>query len=477
MSQKVFRIGLPRNELEPSFKFLTRQNLLEFDLIIWDPRSLLTEIVEDATNAHEDLSGLLSERFGTDLEIKLSQRTDEILEFVKSGRDLIVIATILPILNYEIRGTTSSMSIDLGSFGGLGEINWKDNHGQAVEWVGPPSIVQDFPNLTISLAYSAMCEPSEHFIPLYQVPNSDGVVGGYLKFKDAGGYIIFVPRTRDWNVSYSKALATKNAYLDALTHLPNALRALQSSRVELPAWSNTFVLPEEKNALQQIAIQQKNITDIEAAITTHQNLLGEERRWKHLFTAFDDPLVGAVLRALEYLGVMAVRGPKNHADIIACLGGRLATLEVKGKTGSAARKNAEQCKTWVSELITAQLSEGDERKNDTVTKSYLQCLKELDVSVCDPGDPDAQPIEVKGILLINTYRDLPLDQRTEPDFPHPMLRTITGGSLCALTTLQLLGLVLKGRTLSSDRDRLAQLLFNHTGVVAECTNWKEFLLA
>jgi hypothetical protein len=475
MSKKVFRIGLPSTQFERRGELLTRQNLFEFDLIIWEPRSLLLEIGEDATNAHENISGSLSEEFGMDLEIKVARRTDEILEFVHSGRDLIVFGAKLPILNYRF-DRTATVPIDLGSVGGLGEITWKDNHGRVVEWVGPPSIIQDFPILATSLAYSAMCEPREHFVPLYKVPNSEGVVGGYIKQSNTRGYIIFVPRTPSWDDFSSKPFAIKNAYLNALAALPDALRALQSSRVKLPAWSNTFVLPEEKTALQEIATHENNIKEIETKITVYQNLVIEEREWKYLFTAFDDHLVGAVLRALNYLGIKAVRGPKNHADIIACLDGRLAALEVKGKTGSAARKDAEQCKTWVSELMTAQLSEADERKNDTVTKGYLKCLNELDVSVCDPGDPNAQPIEVKGVLLINAYRDLPLDQRTEPDFPHPMLRTIIGGSLCALTALQLLGMVLKARKISSDRDRLAQLLFDHTGAVDEYTNWKEFLL-
>ena len=377
MSQKILRIGLPRNELDPIGKFLTRQNLLEFDLIIWDPSSLLTELSAIATHAGERLSPPFSEhpfseQFGMDLEIKLSTRTDEIFEFVKSGRDLIVIATIMPVLYYGRKRST--LPINLGSVDGLSEIDWKDSHGQSVEWVGPPSIIQDFPHLATSLVYFAMCEPSEHFVPLYQVPNSDGVVGGYIKLLDPGGYIIFVPHTRDWISASHKALASKNTYLEALAKLPSALRALQSSRVKLPTWSNSFALPEEKKALQEIAYLQKNITEIEATITKHQNSVAEEREWKHLFTAFDDPLVGAVIRALEYLGIRAVRGPKNHADKIACLGGRLATLEVKGKTGSAARKNAEQCKVWVSELTAAQLSEADERNNDTVTKSYLKCF-------------------------------------------------------------------------------------------------------
>lgn len=472
MPKKIFRIGLPRDETQRGNKFLTRQNLLEFDIIIWDPRSLLVEIGEEATNAGENLSGLISEGFGLQLESRLRQRTEEILEYVQSGRDLIIIGRMMPILDYGRSHYTHSF--ELGLVGGLGEINWKDNHGQAVEWVGPPSIIQDFPDLTGNLEYSAMCEPRKNLVPLYQVPNSDGVVGGYVQ-KDRGGYIIFGPHTRDWAIRSPRALGRNNAYVDALANVPDALRALKSSHVELPTWSNAFLLPEEKRALDEIAIQQKAITEAEAVIAAQENSVLEECEWKYLFTAFDEPLVGAALRGLECLGIKAVRGPKNHADIIACYEGHLAVLEVKGKTASAARKNAEQCKVWISELTAAQLSDADERANDTVTKSYLNCLKELGVTVGDLGDPNAQPIGVKGILLINAYRDLPLDRRTEAGFPHPMLRTIAGASLCALTTLQLLGMVLKARMISSEREKLARLLFDHVGVISEYVNWKDFL--
>ncbi len=173
------------------------------------------------------------------------------------------------------------------------------------------------------------------------------------------------------------------------------------------------------------------------------------------------------------LGINAVHGPKSHADIIASYAERLAVLEVKGKTNSASRANAQQCTTWVSELRAAIVSEPEQR--DPVTQAYLQCVEKLGFQLGDFHRSDAEPPQVKGILLINSYRDTPLDQRTQPSFPHAMHRTIVDGKLCALTTLQLLGMVLRARENASELAHLLETLFETVGVTEESTEWEAFL--
>ena len=78
-------------------------------------------------------------------------------------------------------------------------------------------------------------------------------------------------------------------------------------------------------------------------------------------------------------------------------------------------------------------------------------------------------------MVIGTFREIPLQERTRPDFPDPVARRIARSSVCGLTGLQLLGLVLEAQTDPARQKEIVDALFTTNGVLKEAEKWNTFL--
>jgi len=110
------------------------------------------------------------------------------------------------------------------------------------------------------------------------------------------------------------------------------------------------------------------------------------------------------------------------------MGDRIAVVEVKGIIGSAAEKHAAQLEKWVSEY-------------------YASSGK-----------------KPKGILVVNAFRNIPLQNRDETVFPDQMLPYCEHREHCLLTGLQLLGLYLACVDEPSEADDIINNIFETKGV-------------
>ena len=177
--------------------------------------------------------------------------------------------------------------------------------------------------------------------------------------------------------------------------------------------------------------------------------------------------------------VKILKGPKSHADLIIWHNGKLVCVEIKGKSGTAARSDSDQCRTWMQEVISAQTTPQEER--DEVQKQYAKILEDLGVPNFDFDDPATEPIEPSGLLIINTHRNKPLSERPIDDtgsaanIPPSMHRNVSENQQCALTGLQFLGLYLKVIDEPDERENVISELLETVGVYGQFQNWKEFL--
>jgi hypothetical protein len=112
-------------------------------------------------------------------------------------------------------------------------------------------------------------------------------------------------------------------------------------------------------------------------------------------------------------------------------------LEIKGLSKSAREKDAAQLEKWVSEYTVAH---------------------------------DRVP---KGILLVNAWRERPIDRRDQPAFPAQMVPYATNRNHCLCTTSQLLS-ALTLSTTRSKRDAFLRTLFITNGVL-EGWEWRDAL--
>ena len=134
-----------------------------------------------------------------------------------------------------------------------------------------------------------------------------------------------------------------------------------------------------------------------------------------------------------------MEGEIGRDDLIIKYNEKIAVIEVKGVSKSAAEKHVTQLEKWVSEYHL---------KNE---------------------------IKAKGILVINAFKDVPLSERKEKPFPDQMLPYSQKREHCLITGLQLLGLYLDCVNNLSKKEKMINLLFETNGIFKEYEDWENFL--
>lgn len=201
-----------------------------------------------------------------------------------------------------------------------------------------------------------------------------------------------------------------------------------------PPWLQRYQFPEDAETTHKIAELEAKKAEILAKIEALEGGKEISDAWKRLLYATGDELEIQVLEAFRILGFQAERGPEGRADIVLRLDTKNAVVEVKGLNSSAAEKNAAQLEKWISEEMLSGSG------------------------------------HVKGILVVNSYRHIPPQERSSPAFPHQMVTFSTPREHCLVTSVQLLAMV---RAVLEDPSRapsIREKLLDTTGVV---TGWED----
>lgn len=210
-------------------------------------------------------------------------------------------------------------------------------------------------------------------------------------------------------------------------------------QILLPEWSVNYLLPGEQlerenlnhinQELERLTIKRKAV---ERRLSTFLPL-------KQLWSGSGTTLENAARKVFEELGFTFLPSEANRDDIIMQLGKQIVIVEVKGLNKSAAEKNAAQLEKWVSTFI---------------------------------AEKGATP---KGILLVNTFKEIPISNRTQPSFPNQMLSYATNRNHCLLTTVQLCSLLLYCRENPNHKNQEIKKLLNTSGVYTSFDKWDDFI--
>ncbi|SDF60144.1 hypothetical protein [Chitinophaga filiformis] len=207
----------------------------------------------------------------------------------------------------------------------------------------------------------------------------------------------------------------------------------------VPDWADKFLLPgeaHERDTLNQIE------SDIEQLIQKREeskNRLATFLPLKQLWTGTGFTLERSARLVFEELGFTILPAEPNRDDIIMSRNEQIVIVEVKGLTKSAGEKNAGQLEKWLG--------------------TYLS----------DKG------IIAKGILLVNAFREFPLDERTQAAFPDQMIPYATRRDQCLLTTVQLCSLLLHCRAYPDEKDAIIEELLTTVGLYNKFSNWGNFI--
>ena len=209
--------------------------------------------------------------------------------------------------------------------------------------------------------------------------------------------------------------------------------------VELPSWAAVYHWREELELHRQKADLEAVAAETTRKIDDVGTQLDSERWLKILLTGKGNSLVDLVSDAFQKLGAKVESGEPGRDDLVVSWNGQFAVVEVKGKKGSAAEKDAAQLEKWVA------------------------------------GFKETRDADAKGILVVNAFCEKSLAERVEPAFPAQMLKYSKQREHCLITSTQLLGVVLSCRADDAKKASYLKAIFETVGVFGEFADYKTFL--
>jgi hypothetical protein len=413
-------------------------NFDEYDQIFWNFGSFPDEL-QNMVAWH---------RKGTAHTIDL--RIFQLDQWVRRGNTLVILNVMpifLPLLEQWLNAYEPFSGVDFQPIG-----------GSRMDACGPRGAVELLTSLTQFLTYEYVLDGKE-LKPLLRVRTANKqsptqFVAGFRQL-DAG-HIIYLPRLAGPQSNWSLPWAM-------IQRLPAILT--QREPDELPSWAHEFRTVQERNAAAEIDTLQAEAARIQTEIARHQLGLDDAARLKQLIAGSGHGFAKAAASALGELGFSVIEGQHPRADLVVSDGSRMAAVELKGVEGPIAEKYLRQLWAWMAEIDNIlSMPPKDRIKEQT---DYAAAIAKL-------GTPMGN-LDCKGLLIVGTFRMIPLDQRSEPDLPDPVQKRLGSTDVCILTGLQLLGLVLAGRKNPELKPAIVQELMTTRGRLQRALDWTEFL--
>ncbi|MGY4317565.1 hypothetical protein [Bradyrhizobium sp. JR3.5] len=429
-------------------RLLTTQSLYEYSTIIWVVDSLANELVAFPPRTKAGR-----------LDVALAQRMTQIKAWVAEGHNLIVVGpSAAPIVRPFQDGTNAVARVE--AMFPLGSLQMTATHGAKVELASGGSVGPLLEPFLSSMSYRATLVAPQ-LVPLVvahrATPGERFAVGGYVM--EGKGKVFFIPTFQ------SQMEENVEQFYSAISQLPDRTAA----KVEvLPEWSDKFRTSREADVMARIERLNEKRMELDAQIASEQAILAADAGLKRLIAGTGGGFSTAVIAALQELGLSAVEGPNSRADIIAACAGRYVAVEAKGIDGPVRERQYRQVERWMAELNAALHSDAEEIRGDPEIRKYAECVGKIQMPEYDGGD-------AKGLLVVGTFRQAPLDQRNDPDFPNTVQRLLERSDTCGMTGLQLFGLVVSARGDPSLKLTIQRELVETRGILERCKNWSEFL--
>jgi hypothetical protein len=419
--------------------FLSQRNIYEYKTIVWNVPTLATELAAGMTSKNAEGAQRLFQAS--------MMRLNTLNEWVIAG---LVLIALQP---FAVPGYGMSYPFQAP----LDRIDFTPAEGTRIEACGNSEVNDLLRPQIPAMHYSTVLSGAEFAPFLKVIQGSKGnpqFVGGYRQ--QGSGLVIYLPE-----VNWKKG--NELSFVQTVRTLPSILKPAPA---KLPAWVHQYRTSSESRLHSEIAAEEALIAEGQSRIVSRLQIIDGYDRLKQLFVATGTPLEEVVAEALRELGLAVVVGPNSRADLLASDGHRFAAIEAKGLEGPCREAHLREVGVWTAEVDLAVSMPPEERGLDQ--KAYWETLKKL--PSCE-GDEAC-----KGILVANTFRTLPLSERTEPDFPDAMQRKISPMGICALTGLQLFGLVMEARLNPEARKDIVRALFETQGVLKRGGDWSAHLV-
>ena len=280
--------------------------------------------------------------------------------------------------------------------------------------------------------------PKDDMVPLLVIPNTENCISAIKKIHN--GNIIFLPQPfHDYFFDDEKEWKKKcKHYLNELYKLIERL-SKPEDEYSLPQWTFNFQILTEENDYNQLAADIKKLEKIKKKVAKDQEVLKATQQYKALLTESGQQLEEIVKKVLSEMGFALLPTIPGRDDIIAKYNGIDIVAEIKGVVRSATEKHASQLEKWVSLFIE---------------------------------EHDTHP---KPLLIVNAFKDTPLNERTEDVFPNQMLKYSIAREHALVSTIQLLCLYIDIKSHPEKKDELINELLSTIGVYNKYTNIPDYI--
>ncbi len=414
-------------ELVDCIEFGSGISFLDYDLILLDMSTILCDYYT-SSSTYLGLPSLNDDK-SAKLVNDCKRRKKEIAEMLRIGRPVIVF-TPEPIKCYIATGertysgtgknrqTTRIVNqFDITSIFPF-DVRTEKATGEYIDCTVNGAFRDYLRKVINHTNYTAYFE-SDLGEPIYKISGTDKVVGSLVK--QDNGIVLFLPKFFD----------DDNEELNELfwNELIALLKGITVNEEDfyLPEWTSKLYLPEEKNLREEGYELEDELIRLKEEIKRKNEEITKLVESKLLITGSGRILELKVKEALEDIGLNVTEGLPGRDDLIVEYNNQHAVIEVKGVSKSAAEKHAAQLEKWVSEYYSVH------------------------------------EIMPKGILIVNGFKDLPLDKRTEEVFPNQMLKYSEQREHCLLTGEQLLNLMFAARIDGELKSKIIESLFNTVG--------------
>lgn len=271
------------------------------------------------------------------------------------------------------------------------------------------------------------------------IKNSSMPIAFHYNINNKGNLFLIpeIKTNEDLKKGYKKA---ENEFILSCLELAKNLKFNDSEKIDLPEWLNKYLIFDEKDHLEKLRTNEAKILKIQKQIELQKNKLQSIQKYKLLLSSHGEILENLVEKIFKDLGFEIIKNKKsNRVDFTLKYKTKNLVVEVKGKTKSAAEKDARQLHVWVAEH-----------------------------SLESEKDP-------KGLLIVNTFRDVTIDKRTETSFPFSSGTVVQKNEFCLMTTLQLLCLYIDCKNNPTKTDKIVNKIFKCTGELPEYQNWQDYI--
>lgn len=448
-TMKIISVGVDIDHKNVSNEqFRSSVSFLDFDMLIWDSSNMFTEY-----NCHYNREYMgyrnLSDNDSPRILGDISRRKNEMIELLKLGR---IVVLILPppekcycaTGQNTYSGTGRSRitnrivtELYLLSTIPLNDLQTVTANGDSIEFQGNEPFKTYWEKMKGFDYYSAYLS-SAVGKPFLFIKGTTKAVASYVQTEK--GVFLILPSifTEEYFKTKKEYTLLCQRFIDALIELSSELKKTTGD-YSLPAWADYYFLPKEKEQKQALKDKEHVLQELLSQISRSKEEIAKTEKYKLLLSGSGRALEIQVANVLSEIGFLVEAGPEGRDDLVMKYGEKVAVVEIKGVSKSAAEKHAAQLEKWVAEYLTSH------------------------------------EVKPKGILIVNAFCNTPLNNRNEPPFPQQMIKYSTNREHCLITTMQLLGIYLTAISKPENRKQLINELFETNGVYQKFVNYKDYL--